>query len=145
MWPCKLCPSLLTVYCPSSPVELETLHIGQREILLGGLSTGTYGCTGTIKGVHSYQKIKWCLRIWGHGSLDFSLRRQTYFLFLCGANNLAASVEPRILQRVGWECQSRKWSRLSAVSKSYPAWKGDLIWLLEGEFWVCWWDYLKCT
>ena len=50
---CKLSPS---------PVELETLHIGQREILLGGLSTGTYGCTGTIKGVHSYQKMKWCLR-----------------------------------------------------------------------------------
>lgn len=36
MWPCKLCPSLLTVDCPSSPIELETLHIGQREILLGG-------------------------------------------------------------------------------------------------------------
>lgn len=66
------------------------------------------------------------------------MRKQTYFLFLGGANNLAASVEPRMLQRAGWEVSENEaeiQQFLTAIQlgkgASYDSWRGVLGMLMR--------------
>ena len=127
------------LYIAPAPLESwKPFTLARERFCLGASALAHMVAQAQLRECVHTKKWSGASGIWGHGSLDFSLRRQTYFLFLGGANNLAASVEPRMLQRAGWEVSENEaeiQQFLTAIQlgkgASYDSWRGVLGMLMR--------------